>query len=124
MIAPDRRFGAQSMTGPLRDVLVKQPGAAFGAAFGDPTHGFLNAVDLEAAQREHAAFVETLAALGPRVHLLETEIDSPDLVYTFDPLLVTDSGAIALRRVPTPTGFSEIWRSKQLEYSALSRALS
>ena len=27
------------------------------------------------------------------------------------------SGAIALRRVPTPTGFSEIWRSKQLEYS-------
>jgi hypothetical protein len=28
------------------------------------------------------------------------------------------SGAIALRRVPTPTGFSEIWRSKQLEYTS------
>jgi N-dimethylarginine dimethylaminohydrolase len=113
MIAPDRRFGAQSMTGPLRDVLVKQPGRAFGAAFDDPAHGFLHAVDLGVAQREHAAFVETLAALGPRVHLLETEIDSPDLVYTFDPLLVTDSGAIALRpgkpnRAPEPAAI-EAW---------------
>ena len=113
MIAADRRFGAQSMTGPLRDVLVKRPGPAFGAAFEDPAHGFLHAVDLEVAQREHAVFVETLASLGPRVHVLETEIDSPDLVYTFDPLLVTDSGAIALRpgkpnRAPEPAAI-EAW---------------
>ena len=49
------------------------------------------------AQREHDAFVDTLAALGPRVHVLEAETGSPDLVYTFDPLLVTDRGAIPLR---------------------------
>ena len=85
------------MTAPLRDVLVKRPGAAFGAAFDDPAHGFLRRVDLEVARREHEAFVETLASLGPRVHLLEEETDSPDLVYTFDPLLVTDRGAIPLR---------------------------
>jgi N-dimethylarginine dimethylaminohydrolase len=113
MIAPDRRFGAQSMTAPLRDVLVKRPGPAFGAAFDDPAHGFLHAVDIEVAKREHAVFVETIAALGPRVHVLETEIDSPDLVYTFDPLLVTDSGAIALRpgkpnRAPEPAAI-EAW---------------
>jgi N-dimethylarginine dimethylaminohydrolase len=35
--------------------------------------------------------------LGPRVHVLETELASPDLVYTFDPLLVSDRGTIALR---------------------------
>jgi N-dimethylarginine dimethylaminohydrolase len=29
--------------------------------------------------------------------VLETELPSPDLVYTFDPLLVTDRGAIPLR---------------------------
>ena len=97
MATTDPRYGAQSMTAPLLDVLVKRPGAAFGAAFDDPAHGFLHPVDLEVARREHDAFVEILEGLGPRVHVLETELDSPDLVYTFDPLLVTDRGAIPLR---------------------------
>ena len=97
MLTTDRRFGAQSMSAPLLDVLVKRPGPAFGAAFDDPAHGFGHPVDLELARREHDAFVETLAALGPRVHVLDVELESPDLVYTFDPLLVTDRGAIPLR---------------------------
>jgi len=92
-----REFGAQSMTAPLLDVLIKQPGPGFGAAFDDPDHGFLHPVDLALAQREHDAFAETLASLGPRVHVLDIETGNPDLVYTFDPLLVTDRGAIPLR---------------------------
>jgi N-dimethylarginine dimethylaminohydrolase len=90
-------YGAQSMTAPLRDVLVKPPGAAFGRAFDDAAHGFLHACDLDVARAEHAAFVEVLASLGPTVHVLDEETDDPDLVYTFDPLLVTDRGAIPLR---------------------------
>jgi dimethylargininase len=97
MTTMERRFGAQSMSAPLLDVLVKRPGPAFGAAFDDSAHGYLHPVDLDLARREHDAFVETLAALGPRVHVLETELATPDLVYTFDPLLVTDRGAIPLR---------------------------
>ncbi len=97
MTTAARPFGAQSMSAPLLDVVVKRPGPAFGAAFDDPAHGFLHPVDLDLARREHDAFVATLAALGPRVHTLDTELDSPDLVYTFDPLLVTDRGAIPLR---------------------------
>jgi dimethylargininase len=93
----ERAFGAQSMTAPLRDVLVKRPGPAFGRAFDDPAHGFLHACNLEIAQREHDRFVELLASLGPTVHILDAETGSPDLVYTFDPLLVSDRGAIALR---------------------------
>jgi N-dimethylarginine dimethylaminohydrolase len=85
------------MTAPLRDVLVKRPGRAFGAAFEDADHGFLHPVDLELARREHEAFVELLASLGPTVHVLRAEVPSPDLVYTFDPLLVTDRGTIPLR---------------------------
>jgi dimethylargininase len=91
------RYGAQSMSAPLRDVLVKRPGEAFGRAFDDPEHGFLYPVDLDVARREHDAFVELLAGLGPTVHVLDEETDDPDLVYTFDPLLVTDRGAIPLR---------------------------
>jgi dimethylargininase len=90
-------FGGQSMTAPLREALLKAPGPAFGRAYEDPAHGFLHACDLEVAKREHAAFSELLASLGTTVHQLETEVDSPDLLYAFDPLLITDRGAIPLR---------------------------
>ena len=85
------------MTAPLVEVLVKRPGPAFGAAFDDPAHGFLHPVDLARAQREHDAFVDLLVRLGVTVHELGAESASPDLVYQFDPLLVTDRGAIPLR---------------------------
>jgi N-dimethylarginine dimethylaminohydrolase len=92
-----KAFGAQSMTAPLRAVLVKRPGDAFGRAFEDPVHGYRHPVDLARAQREHDAFVELLTRLGVIVHELGAENESPDLVYTFDPMLMTDRGAIALR---------------------------
>jgi dimethylargininase len=92
-----RRFGAQSMTAPLREVLVKRPGEAFGRAHQDPAHGFLHPVDLTEARRQHDAFCTLLTGLGVFVHQLEAETSSPDLVYTFDPALVTNRGAILLR---------------------------
>ena len=97
MVLTERAYGAQSMVAPLLDVLVKRPGPAFGVAFDDPAHGFLHPVDLAVAQHEHDAFVELLGSLGPRVRVLDVELESPDLVYTFDPLLVSDRGAIPLR---------------------------
>jgi N-dimethylarginine dimethylaminohydrolase len=92
-----RRYGAQSMTAPLAEALVKRPGPAFGRAFDDPAHGYLHPVDLDLARRQHDAYVEALVRLGVRVHELGAETDDPDLVYQFDPLLVSDRGAIPLR---------------------------
>jgi len=92
-----RTYGGQSMTAPLRDALLKAPGPAFGAAFDDPAHGFLHPVDLDVAKREHEAFANLLASLGTRVHLLDLEVASPDFLYAFDPLLITDRGSIPLR---------------------------
>jgi N-dimethylarginine dimethylaminohydrolase len=97
MTMTERRFGAQSMTSDLREVLVARPGSAFGRAFENPAHGFLRPVDLERARREHDGLVATLEGLGAAVHVLDVETDDPDLVYTFDPLLVSDRGAIPLR---------------------------
>src|SRR6478609_5961905 len=96
--APSTRlYGAQSMTAPLRDVVVKRPGAAFGAAYENPAHGFLHAPDLPEAQRQHDAFCQVLTDLGVRVHQLDAETSSPDLTYTYDSALVTDRGMIGLR---------------------------
>ena len=93
-----RSYGAQSMTAPLLEVLVKRPGAGFGAAFEDPDHGFLHPVDLAVAQREHDTFVATLAGLGPRVHVLDVEMDDPDLVH------VRPAPRHGSRRHPTSPG--------------------
>jgi dimethylargininase len=95
--ATGRAYGAQSMTAPLLEVLVKAPGPAFAAAYDEVAHGFLRHVDLEAARREHDGLVDTLTRLGTRVHVLDAETDDPDLVYVFDPLLIANGGAIALR---------------------------
>lgn len=85
------------MTAPLVEVLVQRPGRAFGRAFDDPANGFLHPVDLEGAQREHDTFTALLRRLGVVVHELGSDTWHPDLVYTFDPLLVTDRGTIPLR---------------------------
>jgi dimethylargininase len=96
-VAAGRPWGAQSMVAPLREVLVKAPGLAFGRAFEDPAVGFLRPVDLDRARLEHDGLVAVLDGLGVSVQHLETETDDPDLVYVFDPLLVADGGAIPLR---------------------------
>lgn len=85
------------MTAPLRHVLVKRPGGAFAAAFDDPAHGYRHAVDLERAQREHDRLRQILESLGVTVHELGAESESPDLVYQYDPALVTARGAVLLR---------------------------
>lgn len=90
-------FGVSSMVAPLQHVLVQRPTAAFGDAFDDPACGYLRPVDLAAALREHDMFVETLAGLGPTVHHLDADSPYPDQIYTYDPALVTDRGAILLR---------------------------
>jgi N-dimethylarginine dimethylaminohydrolase len=103
------------MTAPLREALLKAPGPAFGRAFDDPAHGFFHPCNLEVAQDEHAAFSRLLSSLGTAVDYLDEELDSPDLLYTFDPLLITDKGAIPLRpgkpnRAPEPAAI-ERWTS-------------
>ena len=106
-------YGGQSNVAPLREALLKAPGPAFGKAFENPAYGFLHPCNLEVAKREHTAFSELLASLGTTVHQLDVEIDSPDLLHPYDPLIITDRGAIPLRpgkpnRVPE-SGVIEEW---------------
>jgi dimethylargininase len=99
MTLTERAFGAQSMTADLAEVLVSPPGSAFGRAFEMPWCNFLGPVELDRARREHDGLVDALTGLGVTVHVLDEPPgnDDPDLAYVFDPLLVSDRGAIPLR---------------------------
>ena len=91
-----RQYGSQSMIAPLRTVLVKRPEQTF--AVSDPTAWHYTArPDATTAQQEHDALVELLRQNGTEVvyHDLP-QPDHADAIFTFDPALVTDHGAIML----------------------------
>ena len=92
-----RNYGSQSMSDPLRTVLVRRPDEAFGAA--DPKQwGYTAKPNLVAAQREHGRLIELLKQ--SRVDVRYHEDPQPgkaDSIFVHDPAIVTDRGAVILR---------------------------
>lgn len=91
-----RHYGAQSMVAPLRSVLVKRPDEAF--AVNDPVAWhYAGRPDLTIAQQEHDALVALLRQGGAEViYHDEPQPGHADAIFTFDPAIVTDHGAIIL----------------------------
>ena len=83
------------MTGELRRVLVRAPR-------GEELHGWQACAwraepDPLAIAREHEAFCELLEGAGAEVVLAESPADgNADAIYTYDPALVADAGALLL----------------------------
>ena len=97
MAAPSTRlFGGQTMTRPLRRVLVRPPRfVGFGRW---REYGWRAEPDVAKLAAEHDAFCTALGADGADVVLAETPVpDDPDAIYVFDPAIVCDRGAIVLR---------------------------
>ncbi len=92
-----KTFGSQSMVEGLKRVLVRRPDKAFGNADPERWH-YVSQPQLEKAQAEHDALVTTLRDAGCEVLYHEVELpDHADAVFTHDPVIVTDEGAIILR---------------------------
>jgi N-dimethylarginine dimethylaminohydrolase len=85
------------MIAPLRKVLVKRPEEAFSVA--DPVKWhYSERPDLDLAQQEHDVLVGHLRDAGVEVaYHVEPQPNRADAVYVFDPVIVTDRGAIILR---------------------------
>jgi dimethylargininase len=96
-VATAREWGGQSMSAPLRRVMVRRPAApATGAEYGD--FGFPAPVDHDRAEREHEAFRALLTDAG--VEVIDAGPDDPgllDAIFAYDPSLMTDAGAVLLR---------------------------
>src|SRR5215475_11612554 len=94
--ATERAYGLNNMTGPLRRVLVRSPRAEDLRFWQE--YGWRAAPDPAEIAREHDALCELLAGVGAEVVLGETPVPgSPDAIYVYDPVLITDDGAILLR---------------------------
>jgi dimethylargininase len=90
-------WGGQTMVAPLRRVLVFPPVPPDDTVSWE-AFGYLRPLDHAAAVQEHAAFRQLLAAAGAEV--VTGEIDDgalQDGIFAFDPMIVTDAGALLLR---------------------------
>jgi dimethylargininase len=88
-------YGCQSMTGELRRVLVRAPRDKDQHGWG--ACGWREEPDVRRIAEEHEAFCALLADAGAEVALAESDTGgNPDAIYTYDPALVTDEGALLL----------------------------
>ena len=90
-----KTYGCQSMTGELRRVLVRAPRAE--DLHGWPTCSWRAEPDARRIADEHEAFCALLERAGAEVVVSESSADgNPDAIYTYDPALVADGGALLL----------------------------
>lgn len=94
-------WGSQHMVAPLERVIVKRPQEAFVNAGRIAEQwrdlAYTEAPDLEGACAQHEKFVSILEAAGAEVlRLPEDERTGLDSIYTHDPGIVTDHGAVIL----------------------------
>ena len=95
MSVEEKLYGCQSMTGVLRRVLVRAPRAE--DLHGWQRCGWRSEPDAAGIAREHEAFCSLLADAGAEVVLAESAAPgNPDAIYTYDPALVADEGALLL----------------------------
>jgi dimethylargininase len=91
----EKLYGCQSMTGALRRVLVRAPRAE--DLGGWQTCRWRSEPDAAAITREHEVFCSLLEDAGAEVLLAESAAPgNPDAIYTYDPALVSDDGALLL----------------------------
>jgi len=87
----------QNAVGTLRRVYVREPRADDLTVW--EAYNWRSAPDPAKAIDEHAAFRAALTDAGAEVVLGRTPVaGDPDAIYTYDPTLMTDAGAILLRR--------------------------
>ena len=89
-------MSVQDQTGALRRVFVREldPGAAAEWR----SYGWHAEPDMGRAADEHAAFRAELERAGADVVSGSTDVPGdPDAIYAYDPILMTDAGAILLR---------------------------
>jgi dimethylargininase len=85
------------MVGRLRRVLVKRPDAGFAVEDYEKWH-YSGPLNLDEAKREHDAFTEILRGEGVEVlYHPEPQPDRADSVFTYDPAIVTNEGAVILK---------------------------
>ena len=89
-------YGSQSMVDTLQRVIVRKPNETFGNADPQKWH-YTSQPDLDKALIEHEALVKILTDFGSEVIYHKEELsDHSDAIFTHDPVIISNDGAILL----------------------------
>jgi dimethylargininase len=90
-------FGGHNMYGRLKRVIVRRPNNSF--CTGEPEKwNYTSSPDLASAQNEHDALVAILEQNDTEIIYHDNELTGlADSIYVFDPILMTNNGAIILK---------------------------
>ena len=92
----ERTFGGQTLVARLRRVLVRAPDPPVFARWRE--FGWLAEPAPAIAAKQHEALCELLRGAGAEVLFARGDVaGDPDAVYVFDPVIVSDDGALLLR---------------------------
>jgi len=91
------RYGGQNMYGALKRVIVRRPDKSFSTA--EPEiWNYATKPHLKSAQNEHDALVSLIRNNGTEIIYHDADLPGlADAIYVFDPVLMTDQGAIILK---------------------------
>jgi N-dimethylarginine dimethylaminohydrolase len=93
-----RGYGGQSMSAPLRRVMVRKPAPPSGRSGEAAAFGYPNEVDHAKTVAQHDAFQALLTRAGVDVIVQgPDESGLLDGIFAYDPSFMTDAGAILLR---------------------------
>jgi N-dimethylarginine dimethylaminohydrolase len=93
----EKQYGGQSMFAQLRRVLVRRPDQSFVVQKPDEWH-YTQIPDLTNARKEHDAFVGVLKNFGAEIiYHDKAQPEKADAIYVFDPVLLTNNGAVILK---------------------------
>lgn len=93
-----RSYGSQSMTAQLKSILVRRPLEEEWHIKDWRKWGYLRKPNIKLAREEHANFVETIKAEGVRVFFVDdVHKERLDAIFTSDPAIITDRGAVILK---------------------------
>lgn len=95
--SPNAGYGCQTMTEPLLRVLMRRPGSSLLNACRHDWH-YSDGFDADLAITQHKQFVAAVQDSGAEVLWIDDNDDGlADAMFTHDPSLVTNDGAIILR---------------------------
>jgi dimethylargininase len=94
--ASAQSYGCQSMTEPIRRVLLRMPGDEFTIEKWREW-GFEGEPDKDVATEQHTAFADILEREGIEIEWLEDHFGKGSQCSTYDPALVTNEGAVMMK---------------------------
>ncbi len=107
--------GIQSEYGPLRSVLLHEPGKELNASDNPNDMQMIDRLDVKRAQHQHKAMAQAYEKAGVNIHYVKPDTPAtPNQMFCADLFFMTPEGAVLARPASTVRAGEERWVARRL----------